>query len=388
MPAFLARGHVLGGITQSPFATLLILLFSFGFASSFMVIERVQSAARQERVYFIAADEVEWNYAPGDVDLIKGEPYGDKASVFIERGPDRIGRIYRKAVYREYTDATFTTRKPIEPQWQHLGILGPVIRAEVGDTIRVVFRNNTHLPQSVHAHGVLYDKRSEGALYNDGTSDQDKTDDAVAPGGTHTYVWQVPDRAGPGPHDPTSIVWMYHGHTDEAADTNAGLIGPIIVSARGTTKPDGTPQGVDREFVTLFTVFNENESPYLDHNIRTYAANPASVNKDDEGFVESNLKHAINGFLFGHLSGLTVRQGERVRWYVLAVGTEVDLHTPHWHGLTVLSMGMRTDNLELLPGSMKVADMVADNPGTWLYHCHVNDHITAGMQALFRITPS
>jgi FtsP/CotA-like multicopper oxidase with cupredoxin domain len=267
-------------------------------------------------------------------------------------------------------------------------MLGPVIRAEVGDSVRVVFKNNTQNPASVHAHGVLYDKRSEGALYNDGTSGEDKADDAVPPGGTHTYIWQVPERAGPGPHDPNSIVWMYHSHApDEVGDTNAGMIGPIIVSARGTTKPDRTPQGVDREFVTLFTVFDENTSPYLDHNISTYATNPTSVKKDDDEFVESNLKHTINGFLFGHLSDLSVRQGERVRWYVLAMGTEVDLHTPHWHGLTVVSMGMRTDNLEVLPGSMKVADMVADNPGTWLYHCHVNDHITAGMQALFRITP-
>jgi hephaestin len=36
---------------------------------------------------------------------------------------------------------------------------------------------------------------------------------------------------------------------------------------------------------------------------------------------------------------------------------------------------------------MRVVDMVPDNPGTWLYHCHVNDHITAGMLARFRILP-
>jgi FtsP/CotA-like multicopper oxidase with cupredoxin domain len=387
MLASIGRGLKSGGGWRSRLAFLLGLVLVFTLTSGVVLIDRVQSAARQERNYFIAADEVEWNYAPGEVDLIKGEPFDDDAKVFLERGPDRIGRIYRKAVYREYTDATFATRKPIEPQWQHLGILGPVIRAEVGDTVRVVFRNNTQHPQSLHAHGVLYDKRSEGAPYNDGTGEEDKVDDEVEPGASHTYLWQVPERAGPGPHDPSSIVWMYHGHTEEAADTNAGLIGPIIVSARGTTKPDRTPQAVDREFVTLFTVFDENASPYLEHNIRTYAGNPGSVKKDDDDFVESNLKHGINGFLFGHVPGLTVRQGERVRWYVLSLGTEVDLHTPHWHGLTVLSMGMRTDNLELLPGSMKVADMVADNPGAWLYHCHVNDHITAGMQALFRITP-
>jgi len=48
-------------------------------------------------------------------------------------------------------------------------------------------------------------------------------------------------------------------------------------------------------------------------------------------------------------------------------------------------MGMRTDMAELLPGSMKILDMQPDNPGTWLFHCHVNDHITAGMIALYTV---
>ena len=53
---------------------------------------------------------------------------------------------------------------------QHLGVLGPSIRAEVGDTVHVVFRNTVRFPTSIHVHGLLYDKRSEGAPYADGTS--------------------------------------------------------------------------------------------------------------------------------------------------------------------------------------------------------------------------
>jgi FtsP/CotA-like multicopper oxidase with cupredoxin domain len=34
---------------------------------------------------------------------------------------------------------------------------------------------------------------------------------------------------------------------------------------------------------------------------------------------------------------------------------------------------------------MKVLDMVPDAAGTWLYHCHVNDHILAGMMALYKV---
>jgi hypothetical protein len=59
-----------------------------------------------------------------------------------------------------------------------------------------------------------------------------------------------------------------------------------------------------------------------------------------------------------------------VRWYLLGMGNEVDLHSPHWHGKTVKVGFHRTDTVELLPGSMVTADMRADNPGTWMIHCH------------------
>jgi hypothetical protein len=44
----------------------------------------------------------------------------------------------------------------------------------------------------------------------------------------------------------------YHSHADEAADTYAGLMGAIVVSRRGASRPDGTPADVDREFVLFF----------------------------------------------------------------------------------------------------------------------------------------
>jgi FtsP/CotA-like multicopper oxidase with cupredoxin domain len=49
----------------------------------------------------------------------------------------------------------------------------------------------------------------------------------------------------------------------------------------------------------------------------------------------------------------------------------------------VLAMGMRTDVVALLPATMVVADMIPDDPGIWLYHCHVSDHISAGMLARY-----
>lgn len=226
------------------------------------------------RTYYVAADEVEWDYAPGGVDKMMGMKFEGWGEMFTKSGPHAIGKVYRKAVYREYTDASFSKLKPRSPEWEHMGILGPVLRAEVGETIRVVFRNHATRPYSMHPHGVFYTKESEGAVYDDGATPEQKANSIVPPGQTHTYTWEVPERAGPGPADGSSIVWLYHSHVDEQRDINSGLIGPMIITARGMGGPDGRPKDVDREFIDLFLVFNENLSWYLNHNIQTYTSDP------------------------------------------------------------------------------------------------------------------
>lgn len=343
-------------------------------------------AGATTRTYYIAADEVAWDYAPQQRDMTTGRPFGEHADVFVRRGRDRIGHVYLKSVFRGYSDATFRRRTALPERWRHLGLMGPPIQAEVGETIRVVFKNNTRLPASMHPHGVFYAKDSEGAPYNDGTQGADKADDRVAPGGEHTYTWQVRERSGPGPGDGSSVGWMYHGHVGEVADTYAGLMGPLIVTRKGDARPDGSPKDVDREIFSLFMVVDENQSPYLRRNIRRYARSPTSVDVDDEAFQESNLMHAINGYVYGDGPMINLRKDENVRWYAMSMGTEVDLHTPHWHGNTLTThMGQRTDVVSLLPAEMAMADMQPDARGYWLFHCHVSDHISAGMSTRYRV---
>jgi FtsP/CotA-like multicopper oxidase with cupredoxin domain len=347
--------------------------------------DAADDSSGQIRRYYVQAEDLMWDYAPDRRDRVAGTGFGDDARVFVGRGRDRIGRRYRKSLFRGYTDATFA--KPLDqgPDWRHLGMLGPVIHAEVGDTVEVVLRNRTRRPVSLHPHGLRYDKGSEGAPYDDGTSGKDKGDDAVAPGATRTYRWDVPDRAGPAEHEGSSTMWMYMSHTREVADQYAGLMGPIIVTRKGMARPDGTPKDVDRELVANFMVVDENQSPHLRRNLRGLPRKGRGVDVEDEGFVESNLLHAINGYVYGNGPGFAAGRDERVRWYLMGMGTEVDLHTPHWHGATTTVMGMRTDVASLLPGQMVVADMQPDAEGAWLFHCHVNDHITAGMSARFTV---
>jgi FtsP/CotA-like multicopper oxidase with cupredoxin domain len=349
--------------------------------------------APRTRTYYVAADEVEWDYAPAGRDLLTGQPWDSVSGAFMEAGPRRMGRKVLKALYREYTDSTFRTVAPRPPQWEYLGFLGPLIRAEVGDTLRIVFRNHTRFPVSVHPHGVFYLKDSEGAPYEDGTAGDRKGDDGVPPQGGQVYVWPVPERAGPTAHETSTAFWMYHSHTREVEDVNAGLIGPMIIGRRGALRADGTPKDVDREVVIGFIEVDEGASLYTDHNVRTYWGAPDSVIRaivfgtpslGPDGPV--HFRETMNGFMYGNLPMPRMRVGERVRWYIMG-STNFEIHSPHWHGNVVELDRMRTDVAQLLAMGMAVADMTPDNPGVWLFHCHVGPHLLMGMQGRYEVVP-
>lgn len=296
------------------------------------------------RHYYIAAEDVTWNYAPSGRNLLNGNTIPRPWSQKLE---------WAKSRFIEYTDDTFTIPKP-QPEW--LGILGPIIRAEVGDEIVVDFLNRGHRGHDLHPHGLRYDKSNEGSLYLPVAKGA-----FVAPGARYTYHWFANQGSGPGPGQPSSIVWWYHSHVDPGMEINSGLLGPIVVTAKGKAKPDGSPKDVNREFVASFMIF------------------------DEMGGKPAGQFYAINGFIFGNLPGLTMKQGDKVRWYLLGMGNEIDVHTPHWHGETVTDGKRNTDVIELLPGSMQTVDMLADNPGSWMFHCHVDDHMEAGMMAIYTI---
>ena len=168
----------------------------------------------------------------------------------------------------------------------------------------------------------------------------------------------VPERAGLGATDKSSVFWMYHSHTNEIRDVNSGLVGPMIVNADGMTGPDGAPEDVDRELIVTFQEVFENESWYIDENMQAYMGEPESVTMvedpfggpilvGDGGHADYNLMESMNGLIYGNLGGLTMTEGERVRWYVMAT-TNFEIHAPHWHGNTVEVGGMRTDVVALL----------------------------------------
>uniref|UniRef100_A0A3Q3K3A7 Hephaestin n=1 Tax=Monopterus albus TaxID=43700 RepID=A0A3Q3K3A7_MONAL len=333
------------------------------------------------REYFLKIEEVSWNYAPTGMNIIQNRTLqeDEEASVFLKKGPQRIGSTYKKAVYKQYSDATYRT-EVTKPDW--LGYLGPLLVAEESDTVIVHLKNTASRPYTIHPHGLNYSKSSEGALYPDGTAPELKHDDAVAPGTTVTYEWTLPGSHAP--HNGNCLALFYHSHFLTLKDINSGLIGPLITCKKGTLDIHGDGSR-DYLYTLLFMVSDENLSWYLDDNIKMHITNPARDLKENEDFIESNKMHAINGFLYGNLPGLSMCQGNKIHWHLFALGNEVDLHSVHFHGQILTVQDHHTDTVSLFPGSSILAEMVADNPGNWLLTCTVNDHLTAGMQAIFEI---
>uniref|UniRef100_A0AAY4ACI6 ferroxidase n=1 Tax=Denticeps clupeoides TaxID=299321 RepID=A0AAY4ACI6_9TELE len=331
------------------------------------------------RTYCIGVREVVWDYAPSGTNLVSGRPVttDEHASVFLSQGPHRIGRRYKKVVYLQYTDESYT-KEIAKPSW--LGFLGPVLKAEVGDSIIIHLKNFASRPYSLHPHGVFYDKLSEGAFYPDKTSERLKLDDAVPPGGTHTYTWTVKPEYAPTKGDANCLTWIYHSHGDAPRDIYSGLIGALLTCKKGARTD------VDKDFILMFSVIDENQSWYQEENIQSYCTDPAGVDPNDPDFKESNKMHVINGYMFGNLPGIELCLNRTVAWHLFGMGSEVDVHSVHFHGQTLLDRGHRVDVLSLFAASFITANMVPMNTGTWLLACQVNDHLIAGMEALFQVS--
>jgi len=90
----------------------------------------------------------------------------------------------------------------------------------------------------------------------------------------------------------------------------------------------------------------------------------------------------INDRMYSKRRDLQVRPGEVVR--LKMTNSTMMFHPMHLHGHTfqvrsATGRGPRKDTVMVLPGETVTADLVADNPGQWLVHCHNVYHGEAGM---------
>ncbi|NWX26237.1 HPHL1 protein, partial [Notiomystis cincta] len=144
-------------------------------------------------------------------------------------------------------------------------------------------------------------------------------------------------------------------------------------------------KGIDREFYLLFSIFDENDSWYLKKNIEAFTGDPSKVDENDADFMESNKMHAVNGYLYGNLPGLTMCKNDRVSWHLIGLGSHYDMHGVHFQGNTLDLRGTTRDGLALFPHLSGTALMQPDRVGTFKVVCRTFDHFVGGMKHLYEV---
>ena len=270
-----------------------------------------------------------WNIVPNGHDALMGEKVSTADSVL------------QTVVYRRFSPHW---RAPEEnaPRSSADGLLipGPLLHARVGDELRIHFKNMDtlhHAPHSMHFHGVEYSVASDGAFIP-GFSGRGAD---VPFGKTFTYhLTAGPDSVG---------VWPYHDHSPSMMDSIAGgMYGMLSILGRDEKPPD-------REFEVVLAPMGKN-----------------FMTIDGRAFV-------------GNTPVFRAKVGDLVQWDVMAMGS--DFHTFHVHGHRWLTPGrIARDTQTVGPAESYRFRWREDAPGTWLYHCHVEDHMMRGMIGIFRVT--
>src|SRR3712207_787791 len=176
---------------------------------------------------WVAAEPVRWNAVPNGLDAIHGTRFEASQTVFPT------------VSYRRYTRRW---RRPMAPDRAHgTGrIPGPLLKARVGVTLKVHFKNRDTLRRaehSMHFHGFHYSPRSDGAFLP-GFSGRDAR---VRVGRSVVYTLHA-NRGSAG-------VWPYHDHSTSMEESIAGgMYGAISIAGRHERR-------ADREFVVMFAPF-------------------------------------------------------------------------------------------------------------------------------------
>ncbi|CAC5410982.1 HEPH [Mytilus coruscus] len=332
--------------------------------------------------YFIAAVGVEWEYIERKIHPVTlgdmRDPNTD-GHLYVRDTMKFIGTKYAKAVYREFTDGSFKHLVKRSFRDYHLGILGPFVRVEVGDTLEIVYKNMVNFPNTINMRNLKGDNHMV----------RDQAENGVPPGKTTTFRWYVPERSGPGPFDPNCVGRSYDSTTNPLKDSNTGLFGPLIVCRKGVLDKNGNRNdNVDREFAVNFEKYDETKSHFFKLNTRLYA--PGRKDCNDPVFVESNQMRAINGFMYFNTPALNISVGEQVSWYIMSTGDKSSQHSIKFHGqaltMNVFGKTKRTSVISSEAGTYYTAEMLADHASLWLMSNHVGENMFKGSMARYTIT--
>ena len=153
-------------------------------------------------------------------------------------------------------------------------------------------------------------------------------------------------------------VWPYHDHgPNHTLNTMRGLFGSLIIRDKGEKAPDVENVLFFHSFTPPVTGLQRN---FMCINGRSYAGNTPT---------------------------LRAKVGQDVAFH--AIGMNDDFHDFHIHGHRWKDeAGANTDNPIFGPNEAVTARFTEDNPGRWLYHCHVFSHQDGGMVGYYLVEPS
>ncbi|MGQ4801717.1 multicopper oxidase domain-containing protein, partial [Escherichia coli] len=100
---------------------------------------------------------------------------------------------------------------------------------------------------------------------------------------------------------------------------------------------------------------------------------------------------SFDGIKFSDAEPLRLTYGERLR--IVLVNDTMMTHPIHLHGMSfkVLASNRHkvipyfTDTYLLGKNERARVALVADNPGVWMFHCHVIDHMETGLMAAIEV---
>ncbi|XP_069842671.1 coagulation factor VIII [Dendropsophus ebraccatus] len=280
--------------------------------------------------HYIAAIEMEWDYHQ-------------------ERSDTRTH--FTKAVYKEFTDSRFT--KPKAPEMAGTGILGPVLRGEVGDQIRIVFKNMARHPFNIYPQGLS----NVSSTHRFMTGEQLK-DYPIQPNQSITYIWPVTKYDSPASSDPRCLTRYYGSFHNPQRDLASGLIGPLLICSKQTLDQRGNQIVTDKEHILFFSVFDERLSWYREQNIQS------SENKiTSDAAPRESLLYTINGFVSS--LRLDICQNEVSVWHVLNLVQDTELLSIYFGGNTFFVDSSYEETLTLFPMNGKTIIIVMEKTGYW-----------------------
>jgi FtsP/CotA-like multicopper oxidase with cupredoxin domain len=205
---------------------------------------------------------------------------------------------------------------------------GPQLRAEVGDTVRIILHNELPEPTTIHSHGLFVPPDMDGVPAI--------SQDAVLPGESFTYEYTLRNA---GSH-------MYHSHFMAEHQVPMGLLGAFVVTDPENANPD---LATDVDYAMVL-----NDGP---------------------------LGFTINGKGFPATEPLVLQQGQTIRIRYMNEGLQI--HPMHLHGIPQLVVAKDgwdlptphfEDTVLVAPGERVDVIVEATELGVWAFHCHVLTH--------------